>query len=295
MIAQQPIAYGYVRCSHIIQVDKESIPQQKESIEKYYERHLKDTHSWGGHVEDAAVSAFHSYLQERPGGKALLAKCLPGDMIVFDKIDRVWRRSADFALSLEFFQNQSISWRIVDFLGTTMDCDSPMFNLMLTMWVALGQFESEILSGRIKRALEDRRRQGRCFGSKPPMGCKFTKVDGVKVIEWDKDIRTIMGEIVRLRQTTELTWDQISWEIERRLAKAHNRPFPEKFTEFYKRVWYTDRCRRFYRRELEYRQAAESDSKWKDNVPLHLIHVDDAERMRRRRNATMKRRLARAQ
>lgn len=194
----KPFAYGYARASHHDNMG--SIPAQINRINDYYKSHLLDQCQWGQvHWDEQPVSASKIPFPRRKTGIRLLSLMKPGDHIIFDKIDRIWRSIQDFVNLIQYFRDQKITVHIIDMRGCTVAMNTPMGDFMLTLMVAIAELESKTTSHRIKEAkhalIEDR---VWAFGQ-PMYGCKIIRApSGKRRLVFDDIQRKKMAEIVRL-------------------------------------------------------------------------------------------------
>lgn len=159
-----PKVYGYARLSHADKFDKDSIPAQRDRIRAYYDFNLKNSAEWVGVFDDAkATSASKVAFENRVAGQKLLNLLEPGDHIVFDKVDRVWRSMKDFVGLMEIFRSRNINVHFCDFRGASITLGTPMGDFFLTMIVAIAELESKTTGARIKEAMK--RKSMKCGGT----------------------------------------------------------------------------------------------------------------------------------
>lgn len=222
-----PVAYGYGRVSTTSQYDKEeSVSAQKTRAEMYHKLHLEPQGiGWAGFMDDGrGVSASKVPFMERPAGRELLRRLKPGDHIVFDKIDRMWRRVGDFCRITEWFQRNNITMHIVNMGGMSLNTSSPIGKIVLTMLASLAEAESEMTGQRIRDSLHNLRTSGKRSGSMEMHGTKRTLVNGEYVAEWDWEMRKDMAKVVHLRDVEHYTFDEIAIHFENRRRKKEGMP-----------------------------------------------------------------------
>lgn len=80
---------------------------------------------------------------ERPGGRALLNRLRHGDVkhLIVAKLDRIGRNTRDALGVLEFLKAQDIILHITDFGGETISTQGHMGKLILTMLLAVAEWE----------------------------------------------------------------------------------------------------------------------------------------------------------
>jgi DNA invertase Pin-like site-specific DNA recombinase len=241
--AVRPMAWGYVRVSDLKQVIQgDSIPEQKGRIEQYYRLYLADRGvDFAGIEEDQkAVSASKRPFHQRESGARLMNVLRQGDMLIIDKMDRLWRNQKDFANLLDWFDKHEIALHIVNMHGMSIDTKNPLNRCFLGCCAAFAELEAKQLSERVLLHNQAARAAGRACSSKPAMGTKHYKMrrrDGkvYTYVEWDANARAVMGEIVRLVEYEGLSMEQVSRRIEQHLAHKAGRMFSK--SAFYKRLW----------------------------------------------------------
>lgn len=207
-----PTAYTYSRASSNDKEDvSNSIPAQEKRTRAYYDMKLQDEGvQWGGSVCDKSTSASRYRFDERPGGKLLLEKLRPGDHLIFDKLDRMWRSVYDFERLHRYFEKHGIIWHVVNQSGVAIDTSGAAGKAMVTVMIAFAELEAGMASERQKASIRHRREQGRPI-NKPRIGMKSVKkvVDGVelKFLEWDNIKRTTMRAALRMVMNAESIQD----------------------------------------------------------------------------------------
>lgn len=136
-------AYGYGRVSTEDQ-DTTCAPQKK-GIEAFHSA-MYSEYTWGGHFIDPAVSGMVPF-EERPGGKALLERLQPGDIIIAAKYDRLSRDLADFARLLRRLTQMGCGIICLDMQINTL---TNVGTLVAQILVAIAEFENKRRSERIK-------------------------------------------------------------------------------------------------------------------------------------------------
>lgn len=195
-------AYGYARISHHdgFKVG-DSIASQQLRIEGYFKMMLEPSGvTFGGvHTDGKNCSASKVKFHQRPAGKALVAMMKPGDHLVIDKLDRLWRSLEDFCRLMRWFKSQRIQVHIVDMRGCSVQMGTPMGDFMLQMMVSIAQLEASMISTRTKQALEAKRRAGvepQAFRGSGPFGIKVTGTKANRVLHWDWQKRGIAWNLI---------------------------------------------------------------------------------------------------
>ena len=161
------VAYGYCRASTGRQDITFDVQQQ--AIEKYFKGTLEPKgFTWGGFFEDKAVSGAVPFT-ERPEGLRLWVLLQPGDSLVWMKMDRASRSTADGARLIEMLCAKKIAVHSLD-LG--MDMTSPTGQFMASLLVSMGQLERAWISSRTKDAFAAMRAKGIPMATSVPCGYK---------------------------------------------------------------------------------------------------------------------------
>jgi DNA invertase Pin-like site-specific DNA recombinase len=252
-----PSAFGYRRCSHQDSADSGlGLDAQERIIQGYFEMlrgEIPDL-QWGGGFADEVVSAYRGKnyrFPDRPGGCAILDSAQEGDHVIVARFDRAFRNTADCLRTADLLKEWGIRLHICDL---RIDTATAMGRFALTILAASAELESGWKSERTKAALAELRRRGQpTNGACRPMGFQWKGERGRRHLVPDPYERSIMGEIVRLRDNERLSWTIISDRIEQRLAEMEKRA-PAK--EGWGRKWPKSRVRRAYQLEKVYRSGA---------------------------------------
>lgn len=258
-----PTAYGYARCSHKLQIDRSTIDDQERRERAYYDLKLAgDGVEWGQIVRDEAVSAFKKRFYRRPGGQALLALLKPGDHIIFDKVDRVWRNVRDFAHLMDWFDKHQITVHILDLYGCSIQTGTSGGDMMLHMFVAGAQFEAQRIKERIRLTFAMQRARGTTPNPNPILGAKLIKKGKCKnYMVWCPQARGTMGEIVRLHDAEGMKWLDIRVRFNTKkvpLVYVHEKKEAPRRWEA-KTFWTEHRLKILYQREKLYRRLGNPD------------------------------------
>lgn len=187
-----PRAYGYCRVSTEAQSDSGlSIDEQQTKIRA---RCLENGWALERIFVDAGVSGGVP-LGSRPQGDKLLRAVCPGDIVVAAKMDRMFRSAANALHVIEDFKRRKISLWLLD-LGN--DCSgNGISELIVTILVAVAQFERGLISERIRDSKRAARREGRHLGGTHQFG--FDIVDG-KLVENEREQQAIVEILKRRRR-----------------------------------------------------------------------------------------------
>lgn len=230
-----PSVYGYGRVSHPSQLPDAngsdardpagSLVDQETRIKAYYALRSQSVGDalygiqWGQmFCEPRAQSAYTKPFPKRPAGKLLMERLCPGDHLVIDKLDRVFRDMEDFCLRRRYFAERGIRLHFVNFFGLAFDTGCPGGELLLQMQVLFSQFESATTSDRTCRARSALRARGRSAGTIPPFFCRFEQLEGTEkkqqggtgklvMLDWAVPV---MEKIVWLKDEQRLGFDTVA-------------------------------------------------------------------------------------
>lgn len=219
-----PTAYGYARVSHRNSHTKgDSIAAQKERIDAYYDIHLKQEGiKFGGSYDDnAPVSAYKVPFHARPTGQELLGKMKPGDHLIIDKVDRLFRSMRDYSNTIHHLENLNITVHIISFLGQSIRHDKGAGKFMLAILVACAELESDLKSERICQAKAYQRSKG--MREVAPPGTKiYRKTGQPDIVVWDWPVRAVMQKALD-QLSTASSWVSVFIEMEKELYKLQGR------------------------------------------------------------------------
>jgi DNA invertase Pin-like site-specific DNA recombinase len=163
----RPVVFGYGRMS----TDKQqlSVPLQMKKTEAYFVDFQNSGRfgvdpAWGGWYADKAVSASTTPLTERPYGQAMMSRLRPGDHIITDHSDRMFRSLLDLCSNFEKLKEMNISLHIVTFPIDISTAEGEAF--FKTMGVFAELF-SKMAGRRVRESRAYRREQGLPCGVAP--------------------------------------------------------------------------------------------------------------------------------
>lgn len=232
---KEPVAaatfYGYTRVSHVNSLTKgDSLPAQELRIKNYYDTILSPLGIVNGGIynDGMNISAYSVPFSLRPAGKLILSKIQPGDHLVLDKVDRIWRSIEDFCTLMKLFRKRDITVHIVNFLGQSIQNNTVLGDFILRQFVMVAELESAIKSERIKEGLAHaRNRRGTRAANTVPFGTsRYKYPDGHRTraaLKWNEMERKFMSEIVRLRDDEGLSWKEAGPIIARIEAEMYDR------------------------------------------------------------------------
>lgn len=250
---RDPLAFSYGRVSHADSLEGDSVPAQEHRTKGYYDFAIKGNpdHAdvgWGGFEhDDKNISAYKRPFSKRPAGRRLMEKLIPGDHIIFDKVDRIWRSNEDFVDLMRWFRANDITVHFVSLSGCSIKMGTPMGDFMLGLFVNLAQLEAARVSERTKDGFIFRRQAGLYAGTRKstPLGCKVVghyeirggkKHNTLRLI-WDLEKRAVMKEVVRLidREGRSLRW--VARELKQQLEMCLGSRRAENKAATATRVW----------------------------------------------------------
>lgn len=183
-------AYGYCRASTGMQ--DLTFDVQRANIERYFDANLSPKgFEWGGFYEDKAVSGAEPFT-ERPEGLKLWVVSQPGDAIIWMKMDRASRSTADGARLLEMLRAKRVAVHSLD-LG--LDMTSPTGQFMANLLISLGQLERSWISSRTKDAHAALRARGVPAINSIPCGYRRLGKKKKSELVPDADERLVMDRV----------------------------------------------------------------------------------------------------
>lgn len=150
--------------------------------------------------------------ESRPGGHAAIAalvtkdQALRADALLVIAVDRLFR---DVREGLEFFDWAKTRKIVVLSLREALDSRTASGRMMLTVALATGEYERNIISERTKAALAQRAREGRVTGA-IPFGCV------------SRDVRDAQGRVV----VRYLERDPATWAIREHVVALYRNGLP---------------------------------------------------------------------
>jgi len=155
--------FGYVRVSTDEQDN--SVKNQQDKITEYARKEALDlTHIFVDEDVTAAIP-----LRNRPAGRVLWDSLDPGDTVVFNRVDRVFRSVCDAADTAKTWQDRGVRCVILD-LG--IDLATPAGRLFFHQLASFAEFERALIGQRTKETAAYLKKVGRPYGSARPFGWK---------------------------------------------------------------------------------------------------------------------------
>lgn len=251
--------FGYGRASHVDNSFGESIPGQRARCEQYFDQTLKQQgYTWGGWFADVVTSAYKTPLSRRDVGGPMLKLLKPGDVLLVDKMDRIFRSIQDWSTILSYLKEHQI--QIVFAAYPHLNQDTAAGWLNVTMLAVFAEFDSRLKSERIREGVARARALGKVGGKKfdYPGIRKFRRAgishQGKPLWDpvWCETSRSLMNRIVILRDDGQMDWVEIAKLIsvdireavgaKRRMKNRHGSPIfgkmPRPFRALDARKWY---------------------------------------------------------
>lgn len=181
---KQQKAAIYCRVSTIHQVDKYSLPVQKEALISYAQHVL--------HISTYEIfqdAGFSGKNTKRPAYQDMISRCRAGEFthILVYKLDRISRSVLDF--SLMYNELQSLGVTFIS-LNDQFDTSTPMGRAMLTISLTFAQMEREITSERVGNVMLARSKKGIRVGGAIPLGYNWDATRKTLVIN-DEEAQTV--------------------------------------------------------------------------------------------------------
>jgi DNA invertase Pin-like site-specific DNA recombinase len=216
--------WGYVRVS---------TDDQDNSIQNQIER-IKEQAAKEGlplamiYVDEAVTGKIP--LRNRPQGRLLWDAMSPGDVIVFNKVDRVFRSVRDATDTVHTWLDKGISPVILD-LG--IDLRTPAGRLFFHQLASFAEFEREMIGQRVREVQSYLRKHGLPRGNRPYGWQRDRPGKGAKFVPLESE-RQLAERIVRMHADG-TPYSRIAWALMReRVTKPG-----KKWTDAGKGVWYS--------------------------------------------------------
>lgn len=143
--------------------------------------------SWAGDREvagvfvDEDVSALSVRLQDRPEGKKMWEVLAPGDVVACTKMDRMFRRLADMASTIDAWKHLGIRLQLLDM---DVDIESPHGRAFAGFTAVAAQLESELHGQRKREVYAYKRQTGQPYNQTRPFGWVATRARNGKLDGW---------------------------------------------------------------------------------------------------------------
>ena len=174
---RKPKAALYVRVSTLYQIDKDSLPFQKQELENYcrYALNIEDVEIF----EDAGYSGKNT---DRPAYQRMMARIRQGEFthVCVWKIDRISRNLLDFAGMYEELKKHRVTFVSKN---EQFDTSSAMGEAMLKIILIFAELERKLTSERVIGIMLDRATKGLWNGARMPLGYKWSEEAKYPVID----------------------------------------------------------------------------------------------------------------
>lgn len=120
-------------------------------------------------------------IMDRSGGRALMNRLRLGDVkhVIVAKLDRIGRNTRDALGVLEFLKENNIVLHITDFGGETISTQGHMGKLILTMLLAVAEWEAGEIRDRTTKIMRGKFDKNELTGNVPyGYNCRYTFKDG---------------------------------------------------------------------------------------------------------------------
>lgn len=208
--------WGYARGS--VLPEFASIDVQQQEIEAYVKENLPD-HEWMGLTVDDQFAARTFNFLERPCAAALNAQMQRWDHVVVARMDRGWRKMADFLHCCDLWTERGIVVHVLDFRFRS---DDTLTFVRLAQLRAVSVWE--------RRVAAERARGPAAFGTRVLNETYTRRKLGYKrrTVGWtkrghpirklvpDKREQQAMREIVEMADTKHMIWSEIAQSLNNR-------------------------------------------------------------------------------
>lgn len=200
----QKLAWIYARASHVDNSDTDSIPAQIERCKRRYQASWEERGYALARIEpDRITSASKIAFFNRTSGGIIGRLAKPGDVILVDKMDRIFRSLADFVITQQDLDKRGIFLEIGD-CAFCSDPNNPFYRAMVVMMAMFAEMESRQKSIRIKDAFERRKQAGADINANVPYGIELVRSQrlgyGTKPLcfrQWNTWERSLMNAICK--------------------------------------------------------------------------------------------------
>jgi len=154
---------------------------------------------------DEDVSAHSVRLQDRPAGKLLWDRLETGDIVVATKMDRMFRRLADMATTIDAWKQIGVRLKLLDM---DVDIESPHGRAFAGFTAVAAQLESELHGQRKREVFAHKRRTGQPYSWVRPYGWTRAKDKRGKLSGYapDERERKLGHRILAMRRGGQSWW-----------------------------------------------------------------------------------------
>jgi len=198
----QKLAWIYARASHAENSDTDSIPAQIDRCRRRFHASWESRGYMLANIEpDRITSASKINFFDRTNGGLIGRLAQAGDVILVDKMTRIFRSLPDFVMTQKELDNRGILMEIGD-CAFCSDPNNPFYRAMIVMMAMFAEMESAQTSMRIKQAFDRRREAGADIIGTPPFGVEMVRIvkpgygeKPLKFRQWQKWERSIMNAV----------------------------------------------------------------------------------------------------
>ena len=167
----------YTRVSTSYQVDKDSLPHQREELINYSQYALGI--SQYEVFEDAGFSGKNT---DRPAFQDMMRRIRQGEFthLIVNKIDRISRNLLDFAAMYEELKELGV---VFVSRNEQFDTSNAMGEAMLKIILVFAELERHVTSERVTAIMIDRAQKGKWNGANVPLGYKWSEEKKFPVID----------------------------------------------------------------------------------------------------------------
>lgn len=160
---------------------------------------------------DEDVSALSVRLQDRPQGKLLWDRLEAGDIVVATRMDRMFRRLADMATTIDAWRKLGVRLKLLDM---DIDMESPNGRAIAGFLAVAAQLESELHGQRKREVFANKRRTGQPYSWVRPYGWVRTKDKRGKLSGYapSPQERRLGQRILDMRSAGQ-SWQEIASEV----------------------------------------------------------------------------------
>jgi site-specific DNA recombinase len=162
----------------------ESLDTQKEQCQRYCEFAglFEDSDEEVVFLEDPHVSGDMD-LAKRPAGRRLITRADRGDKIVAQRLDRLFRNTADGLNCVDKWMDLGVSLHLACEGGCTIDTSTAVGYLFFTTRLAQCKFERDLVVERTSAAMKQHMKNGRRMGGSLPYGMVVDPDDPSRMVE----------------------------------------------------------------------------------------------------------------
>lgn len=168
-------------------------------------------------IVDSNVSGGVS-LFDRPSGvkiKEYLDRKKANHIVSWD-LTRLFRDVVDGLTVIKYFNTNNITFSIMNLGGNIIDTSTPIGEMVITMFLAIGRLEKETTRDRVKKALNHRKDNLKVYSGKTPYGFR---VDGKDLIPVKEEMENV--KLIYLMKQRRRSYRDISGAVGLTLSKVH--------------------------------------------------------------------------